>query len=202
MGNYSIAVDAIRASVNDLRQRKLHPNFAGYLCVKREVSSALSGKSVKPKFKSFFDEFLTVPEGVSPYLVPFKETGSLESSPWFNGNVAGSYAPSSLRDGGTFLKVCSVDRETGLFSLKDNHAQLALNHLASSQKIPTVTLATFLYRDVMFQAAETPTANQLVEVFRDEFGYRKAIADEAKQYSLLFSDENPLSGALFEEIQQ
>lgn len=166
------------------------------------MRSASIGGAVKPKFKSFFDEFLMVPDGGSPYLVPFRETGSLDSSPWFNGNVAGSYAPSSLRDGGTFLKVCSVDRKTGLFSLKDHHAQLALNYLALSQKIPTVALATFFYRDVIFQASETPTANELIEVFRDEFGYRKSNANEAKQYSMLFSDENTLSGALFEEIQQ
>lgn len=200
MGKYSVTVNAVREAVIDLRKRKLHPNLAGYLCVKRDVRSSAAGQLVKPKFKGFFDEFLAVPAGNGPYLVPFKETGSLDSSPWFNGNVAGSYAPSSLRDGGTFLKVCAVDRETSQFSLRENHAQLALSHLAASQKIPVMPLAVFLYRDFMFEAPTLPSTEQLIAAFRDEFGYRESVTNEANEFSLLFSGDRLAADPLFEEV--
>lgn len=200
MGKYSVTVEAVREAVENLRKRKLHPNLAGYLCIKRDLRAFPSENSVKARFKAFFDEFLAVPDGPGPYLVPFKETASLESSPWFNNNVAGSYAPSSLRDGGAFLKVCSVDRNTKSFSLREDHANLALNHLASSQKIPSLSLATFLLRDFMFSASSFPDAKQLLTVFRDEFGYRESIDQEAHEFSVLFAEDQLSSDPLFEEV--
>lgn len=200
MGKYSITVDAAREAVENLRKRKLHPNLAGYLCIKRDLRASPNEKSVKVKFKAFFDEFLAVPDGPGPYLVPFKETASLESSPWFNSNVAGSYAPSSLRNGGTFLKVCSVDRETGMFSLRENHANLALKHLAASQPIPSLSLATYLFRDFAFSAPSLPDAKQLLTVFRDEFGYRESVGQEAEEFSVLFAEDQLSSAPLFEEV--
>lgn len=200
MGNYSVTVEAVREAVENLRKRKLHPNLAGYLCIKRDLRRSSNGKSVKPKFKGFFDEFLAVPGGPEPYLVPFKETASLESSPWFNGNVAGSYAPSSLRDGGAFLKVCSVDRNTSQFSLRENHAKLALNRFAASQQIPALSLAIFLFRDVMFEAPKLPGAKQLLTVFRDELGYRESVTKEAQEFSVLFIEDQLSTDPLFEEV--
>jgi len=197
---YSVTVGAVREAVENLRSRKLHPNLAGYLCIKRDIRASSGGKSVKPKFKGFFDEFLAVPGGPGPYLVPFKETASLESSPWFNGNVAGSYAPSSLRDGGAFLKVCSVDRNTSQFSLRENHAKLALNLFAASQQIPALSLAVFLFRDIMFDAPKLPDAKELLAVFRDEFGYRENIAKEAQEFSMLFAADQFSTDPIFEEV--
>jgi len=200
VGKYSVTVDAARKSVENLRKRKLHPNLAGYLCIKRDLRTSSNGKSVKPKFKGFFDEFLAVPGGPGPYLVPFKETASLESSPWFNSNVAGSYAPSSLRDGGAFLKVCSVDRNTSQFSLRENHAKLALNRFTASQQVPALSLAAFLFRDVIFEASKLPDAKQLLTVFRDEFGYRESVATEAQEFAVLFVEDQLSTDALFEEV--
>jgi len=200
LATYSVTVDAVREAVRNLRTRKLHPNLAGYLCIKHDLRTSSNGQLVKPKFKGFFDEYLAVNGGPEPYLVPFKGTGSLESSPWFNNNVAGSYAPSSLRDGGAFLKVCAVDRDTGQFSLRKKHANLALDGFASSQKIPAVSLAVFLYRDTLFESAKPLDVNKLLSVFRDDFGYRERNDKEAQEFLILFFEDQLSTQPLFEEI--
>lgn len=200
MGTYCLNVDAVKESISDLRGRSLHPSLAGYLCIKLELRRSPKGASVSPSFKKFFDNFLAVPGGPAPYLVPFKETGSPESSPWFNANVAGSYAPSSIRDTSRILKVCSLDRASKRFSLLNGHAGLALQHLAASQKIPVLSLATFLYRDFSFEAPELPRAELLIAEFREEFGYRENVTREAAEFSALFSEAGHSTMPLFQEI--
>lgn len=200
MGSYCLNVDSVKESISDLRRRPLHPNLVGYLCVKRELRRSLDGSAVSPAFKKFFDEFLAVSGGEAPYLAPFKETGKLESSPWFNANVAGSYAPSSLRETSALLKVCSLDRANRKFSLLKGHASLALQHLAASQKIPVLSLATFLYRDFCFEAAQLPDAELLIAEFREEFGYRESVAEEAAEFSELFAETAISTIPLFQEI--
>lgn len=202
MGMYCVNVKVIIKSIEDLMGRSLHRNLPGYLCIKRDLRASPDSKAIKPKFKNFFDEFHKVPGGAHPYFVPFSETWTPETSPWLNNNVAGSYAPSSLRAKGAFLKVCSLDADNKLFSLRKNHDRLALQHFAASQKIPALSIAAFLYRDFAFNSPQSPRPNILLKKFRDDFGYREEIDHEAAQFSVLFSEDLPSIEPLFEEIAE
>jgi hypothetical protein len=51
--------------------------------------------------------------------------------------------------------------------------------------IPAVALSAFLYRDYSFRG-EAPTANDLVSIFREEFGFRNDHGDEKDQFDRLF----------------
>lgn len=200
MGIYILNVDAVKESISNLRGRSLHPNLPGYLCIKWALRLSPDSSSISPPFKRFFDEFLAVPGGSTPYLAPFKGAEGGKSSLWFNKNVAGSYAQSSLRDTSALLKVCSLDRRNNEFSLLEGHASLAFRYLAASQKIPVLSLAVFLYRDFSFESDQLPGAELLIEEFREEFGYRKSVAEEAAEFSTLFAEAALSTVPLFQEI--
>ncbi|RQQ21298.1 hypothetical protein DF107_02615 [Burkholderia stagnalis] len=53
--------------------------------------------------------------------------------------------------------------------------------------VPADALSIFLYRDYSFRG-ESPSGNDLIEIFRDEFGFRESIADENAQYKRLFDE--------------
>jgi hypothetical protein len=115
MSQYFTKPEVVAQSLALLRKQRIHPNFAGYLCLKR--ASAQSGVEIKvrAKFKEFFDTFLSVPDAPSskPYVMPFCDTAPSEANKWFNRNVAGSYAPSSIRGGSPFARVIRAEMQDG-----------------------------------------------------------------------------------------
>lgn len=82
-------------------------------------------------------------------------------------------------------------------SLVDDHVPMAKDELLDSEVISAVSLSTYLYRNFTFEAGdekeEPPTATDLVDVFKDEFGYE----DAEDEFDQLFTTENVDN--LFEE---
>jgi hypothetical protein len=99
---WRIHANVVARSFWRLREQKIHPNFAGYLCLKRTAARDGRTTDLRPDFKAFFDTFLRVSGGSEdrPYLKPFPSDVKL----WFNPNVAGSFAPSSLRPTSPFFE--------------------------------------------------------------------------------------------------
>ena len=169
-------VPAVAASIRELRAHKIHPHFAGYLCVLRAAAAAGTEHGLVANFAQFFDEFLTYGSASPdiPYVVPF--TNSTRAKVLFRSNYpAGSYAKSSLRLGQPFREVVDVhgERVATRYSLKDNHAAAALQHLLFGRRAPLVPLALFLYRDygIMSPAEASSTDHRIfVEEFMSEFG--------------------------------
>lgn len=105
---------------------------------------------------------------------------------WLNENVAGSYAPSSLRPGQPFRKVVEIKDKT--YSLPKNHAGRAFEHLLYSTPVQIADLSVVLYRDFGFLGDSFSIYN-LIEVFAYEFGYSiqesaEPNSDFGKLYSL------------------
>ena len=190
-----LRADIVIQCLAELRQQRIHRNFAGYLCVKRTAARDGRTDNLRPSFREFFDTFLKVPGGPvkKPYVLPFSESEtSSNTGLWFNENVAGSYAPSSLRPGKAFLNVVTVSgsNKSAVYSLKEYHWKLARIHFGFDQKIPVVPLAVFLYRDFAIQT-EHPDASSFVAIFRQEFGYSSA-GDEDKdtEFNHLYFDDS------------
>jgi hypothetical protein len=185
----------VKQCLAELRSNRIHPNFAGYLCLKRTSARGGVTTELQPKFRDFFDSFLRLPGGPlrKPYILPFSESKSPSTAKlWFNPNVAGSYAPGSLREGQAFRLVVDIVRRNNkpFYSLKEHHWKLALEHLAFSKPIPVVPLACFLYRDFAVQQAR-PTAADFVQIFRLEFGYTSTTSAEAEaEFALLYNDDS------------
>jgi hypothetical protein len=202
---------AVEQAVASLASRRIHSHFAGYLALVRTAAREGTTRNLPNEIRTFFDTFLRVPNGTPdlPYLRPFwDQQSSLKF--WQNDNIAGSYSPVSARRIRPFMEVVEVEGsgQNGRYSLKDNHAALALRHLANGKRVPVMPLATFLYRDYAFEmdfdpsSGKMPSIAKVVSVFQYEFGYADEEGDEPhSDFDVLYEDES-LAGDtsdLFEE---
>jgi hypothetical protein len=154
-----------------LRKQQTHSLFAGYLHLQQQASALGRLQDLKPDFLSFFKLFFRVgnaPLG-APYIKPFTEQQASTKNLWLNENVAGSYAPSSLRAGQPFRQVVEIAGRA--YSLPIDHAARAFKHLLYSSRIPVAELAVFLYRDFGLTQDDPPSIWHVIDVFSFEFGY-------------------------------
>jgi hypothetical protein len=197
--------DLVDASVAELLSARIHPHFAGYLCLVRTAARDGSTEKLPGEFKDFFETFFRVPNGTDelPYLRPFWNTGS-DVRAWNQPNVAGTYAASSVRPGMPFSEVVLVEGagRAATYSLRDGHAALALAHLAGGQKVPVAPLAAYLYRDYSFNFDGEPSLAGVVDVFKYEFGYRPEEGATNEDFDVLFVDESQAGNTSdqFEEL--
>ncbi len=116
----------VARSLSRLRAQRIHPLFAGYLHLKQRAATLGRLENLEPEFGEFYKRFLWVtdhPVG-TPYIKPFTASPPSDKNLWLNENVAGSYAPSSLRPGQPFREVVKVTRDK-TYSLPPDHAQRA-----------------------------------------------------------------------------
>ena len=183
----------VAAALRRLRERKVHPLFAGYLHLRRRAAELGRLDDLRPDFLEFHERFLS-PAGHplgSPYVKPFINTKPTERNAWLNENVAGSYAPSSIRPDKPFGRVVNVDKADRSYSLPPDHAELAARHLLYGGKINAADLAAVLYRDFGF--VPSMTADDLAGLFAYEFGFIEEEGGESgEEFAQLF--ETP-SGA-------
>lgn len=190
-----LSVEAVQIALASLCKNRIHPSFAGYLCLKESARASGEHVSLKPSFKGFFEGYLAVSDGTAkkPYLLPFSDSETREEPTWFNSNVAGSYAPSSIRAQSPLRKVCTFSNggRVAEFQLVPQHWEHAKTGMLFGEKISAVALAVFLYRDFRF-AGENATAQDLVKIFRDEFGYREQKNEEVEQFNALFIESHEI----------
>jgi hypothetical protein len=101
-----------------------------------------------------------------PYLVPFGR-GRAGGSLLFNRNVAGSYAPSSIREVNPLHDVLEFT-PSGTVTLRDDHAERVRERILP-QPLPFLATACFLYRDYGF--SPRPNPNLLLRQLDDHFGF-------------------------------
>jgi hypothetical protein len=193
--------EAVAESFSRLRDQKIHPHFAGYLALKRTAARDGRTDDLSPNFKEFFQTFMQVTGGPAnrPYLKPFSSDVKL----WFNPNVAGSFAPSSVRNASPLDRIVNVsgDGRDARYSFVDRHWELARNLLVSDNQIPALPLAVFLYRDYAL-LSEEPSLNDVLSVFREEFGYADSWETGEEEYQYLYSENENVFTTVdwFEEL--
>lgn len=196
MAIYVLRPNVVAQCIQELRQLRIHQNFAGYLCMKHASAQHSTTSRLRVSFRDFFDHYFKV-EGtnpVKPYIVLFTNGAPSEANLWFNKNVAGSYAPSSLREDNPFKQTVAIERTEGrpkeyLYSLKAKHWELASTDLTYGQRVPVVPLAAVLYRDYGFEG-NPPSATDLISAFREQFGYSSSDSTNQTEFTLLFSDDS------------
>jgi hypothetical protein len=159
----------VAVSLARLREQQTHTLFAGYLHLQQQATQVGRLSNLRPDFLGFFRRFFRVanaPLG-TPYIKPFTEQQASSKNLWLNENVAGSYAPSSLRPGQPFRQVVEIVGRD--YTLPVDHAQRAFEHLLYSRRLPVAELAVFLYRD--FGLRNPTSIWDLIEIFCFEFGY-------------------------------
>lgn len=182
-----IRKDIVAQSLNRLRDQKTHTLFAGYLYLQQRASQLGRLTDLQPDFLSYFDKYFRVenhPLG-APYIKIFTEQKSSDKNLWLNQNIAGSYAPSSLRLGQPFRKV--VDVKDKNYSLSQDHAKKAFEHLLYFEPVQVADLVIVLYRDFGL-TKDSAIIKDLIDIFAYEFGYTETQGAEPNvDFLTLFS---------------
>jgi hypothetical protein len=167
---------AVRRSIEDLRTRSIHPFFVAYLYLRQRAAAQGATSGLRPRWKAELGPYLEVDgaPATRPYYRPFWDGVGEAGQEWLNGNLAGSFAGSSLRAGSSPMLVVDYDPVTRTFALREQHWELALRHLLRGRPVPAESLAAFLLRDFALDTDgdDPPTADDLVALFGQEFGYR------------------------------
>ena len=183
-----LPIPKVQEALRVLLGARIHPHFAGYLVLCRTAAQSARKQHLQFRPKEFFDTFLKVPglPETTPYVLPFR-AGLSKESPFFNANVAGSYAPSSLREVAPFRRVAEMSGSRGAVtcSIPDDHAQKAFDNLLFKERVNVGALSVFLYRDFGF-ISEASDLSVAIAVFREDFGFRFDREDEAKNFDVLF----------------
>lgn len=187
---YVLRVEVVQRAIKQLRQQSFHQYFPAYLHLRQQAARRNSLTGLRPTW-SELGTYLEVgdPPPDFPYYRPFIPTTMSNQSAWLNRNLAGSWAPSSLREGQPPLRVVQYDRASRSFTLREKHWDLARRHLLGDQQVNLIPLAMFLYRDFAVVSDRPPTGEDLVRVFCDDFGYRTPEDDE--EFAYLYRVEIP-----------
>jgi len=178
-GPYVIRVEVVRECIAVLREQRIHSFFPAYLHLRRQAAARDRLTDLTPNWNEL-GTLLEVPGGPfgRPYFRPFWPGPAQAGQEWLNPNLAGSYAPSSIRE----LPRRVIDIQGGKFSLRPRHWELAREHLADNRPVPVLALAGFFLRDFGLVKRETPSLAELIAIFRQEFGYRDGIDNEEFDY--------------------
>ncbi|MEN5051352.1 hypothetical protein [Brevundimonas naejangsanensis] len=173
--------------------------MAGYLPVLDEAARQESLGPLHVSFTEFFDRFYLVAGSTAkaPYLLPVNDRGEVQHG-YQNPNVAGSYAPSSLRPTHPLHSLCAVEPASSgvTFTLVANHGEIALQ-LLKTQPLLGASLAAYLYRDFAF----TPGSSRqdLYQALKAQFGF--AFKDGVTPFEAVFLDNtNDLGTEIFETL--
>lgn len=173
---YVLRPERVRESIEVLLEHQTHQFFVAYIYLRSLAAREGRLDQLTPSW-SELGEWLRMEGGPpgKPHLRPFWKGQRNAGQEWLASNLAGSYSPSSLRT--EPLRVVATDA-AGKFSLRSDHAALALEHLLFGEPLEAVALAGFLYRDYGFVSAAAPTVDDLLVVFREDFGYGDEYSDE------------------------
>ena len=166
---YVPTIQKVKASLDALENLDAHRALAGYLCVLNAASIENRTADLRPDFRGFFDRFFRIgaPPNKKPYAVPFARGAK---SILFNENVAGSYAPSSLRPVNPLHSVMEIKGGGGQasFTLRKNHIEQA-KELLLPQPLPIYSFACFMYRDFGFTV--NPDRHEVENAITSDFGF-------------------------------
>lgn len=166
-----VRLPVVRDALATLGGQTVHKAYAGYIAILRAATLAQSLGPLTVSFKTFFDTYFAVAGSTArwPYYLPFGNAGDL-SGRFFNRNVAGSYAPSSIRPVNPMRQLANIESSSSgvTFELFGDHGSTAASLLGGGT-IPGASLAAFLYRDFAFELGSKPS--DLYALFRLEFGF-------------------------------
>lgn len=187
---YVFSREAVLRAISSLVSQPVHEHFPGYLTILQSLREGDDDVVRSAEITTFHNRYMRVDgDAKAPYVSPFRSRGHGKLVR-LNSNPAGSYSPKSLREGrlGAVINVEEVGQGS-TYSLKEEHAALAAERLLRGAKVPAVALAAFLFRDHGFHLEAREIA-RVLGVFRDTFGLRADVKEEAETFDLLFRDDS------------
>lgn len=174
MTQYVLEPEVVRTCLHRLIDEPIHRMFPGYLCLQQQAAQENRIAGLSFPYIDFFDDYLRVRDDSDrPYYVPFTQAQNPSLGElWNNKNVAGTYAPSSLRSTAPLIQIAEIEEggHNSKWAIREHHWELARHNLCEDTQVPVESLAAYLLRDYAFEVEE-PSAYTLVETFNEEFGY-------------------------------
>lgn len=180
-----IALPAVKWAISELKRPKIHPFFLPYLVLRRHSVVSGSNQDLTPNWVDEVGKLLAVPGGppTRPYYRPFFDKDVRdESRYWMNRNLAGSYAPSSIRK----LAGQLVSGSGSNYSLESEHFQRAASSLIGGVPIDALAFSAFLFRDHGFITSEADGPQILIDALRAIFRFDHSSQGD-QEFQALFS---------------
>lgn len=184
-GLYVLTREAVRAGIGALKGQRIHEHFPAYLELRRLAVNSGSLTNLDPEWKVVSD-LLKMPGGppTKPHYRPFSSTKLKdESRLWYNPNLAGSYAPKSMRATSAFMLNSTGDD----YELPTDHVQQALTRLLKGTKVPAWALAAYYLRNYAFAFDGEGGYDELIAAFKKEFAF-----EQSTDFDVLFDDDEPI----------
>lgn len=182
---WTLTTPFIRWGIESLHSRRIHRFFPGYLQVHKRAAEEGRLTDVAPNVQEI-GPWLQVDGGPpsKPFYRPMADTDVMAISYWLNPNLAGSFAPSSVRLTQPPGRV--VEPGSGVFTLLSDHERLAREHLLHGERLDVVALAAYYYRNHAFMSETEPDISMLVDAFRGDFHFQDDGA-----FNELFTTQGP-----------
>lgn len=190
-----LTVEAVQAGIEALQSQRIHEQFPAYLHLRQLAVAANSFANIEPVWHEVGD-LLRMPGGppTKPHYRPFSSRNRKDPSGyWLNENLAGSYAPRSIRSTSRFMLNAAGDG----FELPSDHAHQALAVLLKGIKVPAWALAAYYLRNYGFILHGEGGVEDLISSFKREF-----LLDQGTDFATLFDNGHPplLVGEWFEPL--
>lgn len=182
---FALSPDSVRWSIKELKKQSIHPYFLAYLVLRRRAleEGRTSGFSVN--WDQEIGPYLRVDGGgpTRPFYRPFlNQVVRDESRYWLNPNLAGSYAPSSIRKAAGAI----AGGEGREYLLQSNHATTAATILLNGGKVNAYAFGIYLLRNRAFVTTH-PDRSNVIEAFKKLFLFGPEYPQGSADYELFFS---------------
>ena len=182
---HALTVEAVQWGIAELSRHRVHPYFLAYLQLRRRAKIEPEGQ-IDARW-SDLGPLLEIPGGPArrPNYRPLWTSIERPAKYWLNGNLAGSFAPKSIRSAASFL----LDGDH--FALPSDHAQLAYETFLFQNRIPAMAMGAYFLRNFGFRAPRDLRPDDVIDGFRNWFKFDEESDDE---FHLLFDSEVPPAG--------
>lgn len=184
-----LTLEVVKAAIEELQSLRIHEQFLAYLQVRAMGIEQKRQRDIEPNLAKLA-ALIEVPGGPEgkPFYRPFSSRQKLDATGyWLNKNIAGSYAPSSLRNASSFM----LDKSRKAFKMPNDHARQASDLLLKGTPVPAWAFAAYLMRDLEFPSHAKSSAD-LVSEFRKLFHFESPEFDS--DFEILFtSADAPVS---------
>lgn len=177
-----LTIQVIKDGISALKKQRIHEHFPAYLQLRKLAVTTKKRTGLHPDWHDV-GEFLKMPGGppTKPNYRPFSSRKRRdEAGYWYNPNLAGSYAPSSMRKTSGFM----LNGDS--YELPIDHAAQAFEQLLGRVKIPAWALASYYLRNYGFVFDGEGDHDELIAAFKSEFCFQ-----QGTDFNLLFNDSPP-----------